>query len=196
MKERFAALCKKLGIKERFLHLFSCYEEKDRFYHNLTHISNCLIEFDSVRHLLENPDLVELAIWYHDIDKSEDKSATLLIDDIKDSSGYGFELPETILTSLIMATKHTVPCTTNDERYIVDIDLSILGKPISEFDEYEQNIRKEYAWVAKKEFRDGRSKILKAFLNRERIYATDFFYEKYEKTARENLERSIKKLYN
>ena len=60
-----------------------------------------------------------------------------------------------------------------------------------EFDEYEQNIRREYSWVPEDQFRQGRSAILQMFLDRDSIYLTDFFKGKYESQARENLQRSI-----
>jgi len=62
------------------------------------------------------------------------------------------------------------------------------------FGEYERQIRSEYSWVPEDAFVKGRSAILSSFLSRPRIYSTDFFYGKYEKTARENLARSISQL--
>jgi predicted metal-dependent HD superfamily phosphohydrolase len=92
---------------------------------------------------------------------------------------------------LIMITSHKVAPTTDDEALVVDIDLSILGKPAERFDEYEKAIRAEYAHIPDDAFRKGRSDILQKFLARDRIYTTEYFYNKYEKSARANLERSL-----
>jgi predicted metal-dependent HD superfamily phosphohydrolase len=62
------------------------------------------------------------------------------------------------------------------------------------FDEYERQIRSEYSWVPEDAFAKGRSAILSSILARARIYSTEFFYGKYEKSARENLARSISQL--
>jgi len=95
---------------------------------------------------------------------------------------------------LILVSKHNVLPNTIDEKVFTDIDLSILGRLQPEFDEYETNIRKEYAWVPEEQFKEGRKAILQMFLDRNAIYSTDFFREKYETQARDNLQRSIKEL--
>lgn len=77
---------------------------------------------------------------------------------------------------------------------LVDIDLSILGRTPSEFDEYENQIRQEYRWVTEETFRKGRAHILREFIRREFIYQTKFFRERYESQARENLRRSLRQL--
>ena len=92
---------------------------------------------------------------------------------------------------LILATKDSVPPTEPDEQILVDMDLAILGRPEPEFDEYERQIRSEYAWVPDELFAKGRTSILKSFLARPCIYTTDAFRTKYENSARENLARSI-----
>jgi predicted metal-dependent HD superfamily phosphohydrolase len=81
-----------------------------------------------------------------------------------------------------------------DEKILVDVDLSILGERPERFDEYEDQIREEYAWVPGVVFRARRRKILKAFLARASIFNTRKFVETYEAQARANLERSIKRL--
>jgi predicted metal-dependent HD superfamily phosphohydrolase len=76
----------------------------------------------------------------------------------------------------------------------VDIDLSILGGPPDEFDAYERAIRHEYAHVPGEAFASGRARILRGFLARGWIYATELFRERYETAARENLRRSLARL--
>ena len=52
----------------------------------------------------------------------------------------------------------------------------------------------EYAWVTESAFRAGRSKVLQSFLDRTRIYATDYFSAAFESAARQNLKRSLANL--
>lgn len=73
-------------------------------------------------------------------------------------------------------------------------NLAILGKSEYEFDTYEAEVRREYAFVPEADFRLGREKVLKFFLERPSIYLTEFFRAKYEVRAKKNLERSIKNL--
>jgi predicted metal-dependent HD superfamily phosphohydrolase len=77
---------------------------------------------------------------------------------------------------------------------MIDIDLSIFGRSDVEFDAYESAIRAEYAWVAEPAFREGRGRIVEAFLARPQIFVTTPFRSKYEIVARANLLRSIEKL--
>ena len=81
-----------------------------------------------------------------------------------------------------------------DAGLLVDIDLSILGANPDRFDEYEYQIRQEYAWVPDGLFRTKRKALLQGFLARTRIFNTTYFVERYEKQARLNLKRSLDQL--
>ncbi len=202
MKERFIKLWKDIGgignpISE-YEKLSQLYNFPQRYYHNLNHIKNCLTEFDSAKTLIPNPNLVEFALWYHDAiyspqaNDDEERSAQLVYNiclNKKFSKEFAKDARE-----LVLVTKHNFIPKGLDAKFMVDIDLSILGKPSLEFEDYEKKIRKEYFWVTENEFRQGRRTILQKFLKRESIYLTDFFKDKYEILARSNLERSIENL--
>ena len=199
MKDGFVGLWNRIkaqgSAENEFNKLKTMYSEPHRFYHNLRHVGNCLTELDSVKQLVQQPDLVEFAIWYHDTiydaqaKDNEEQSAELAYGvclDAKLSHDFANNTKD-----LILATKHNSVPQGIDARLLIDVDLSILGKPAAEFDEYEHNIRREYSWVPENQFRQGRSQILQMFLDRDSIYLTDFFKGKYESQARENLQRSI-----
>jgi predicted metal-dependent HD superfamily phosphohydrolase len=76
----------------------------------------------------------------------------------------------------------------------VDIDLSILGAAPERFDEYEKQIRDEYAWVPGFVFRRKRAEILEGFLARPAIFSTPMFFQQLERAARDNLQRSLDQL--
>src|ERR1700749_1977555 len=42
------------------------YEQSHRAYHTPVHLESCMAELDKVRDLAEDPDEIELALWYHD----------------------------------------------------------------------------------------------------------------------------------
>lgn len=202
MKGRFVKLWQRIRAKaepeNEFAKLSESYSEPHRFYHNLAHIQSCLSELDSARQLIQQPDLVEFAIWYHDAiyeplaKDNEEKSAQLAYD-----ACLTAQIPEEFAKGareLILATKHNAIPEGLDARILTDIDLSILGKAPQEFDEYERNIQKEYSQVPEEKFREGRSTILQIFLYRAEnstLYSTDFFKNIYEAQARKNLQRSI-----
>ncbi len=99
-----------------------------------------------------------------------------------------------ILATKHVATNHVYGPDSPEAGLLVDLDLSILGQPEAVFNRYENEIRREYAWVADGEFARGRSRVLEGFAIRPSIYSTPFFRAKYESAARANLARSIIRL--
>ena len=183
------------GMDTALNNLLSRYNEPHRAYHNLTHIVAMLDELELVN---STSPALALAIWFHDAiyktkaTDNEEQSAKLAQKEIR-KVGLSATLGKQV-SDLILLTKHTVTPTDQLAALLVDLDLMILGKTQREFDAYETGIRKEYDWVSQADFCAGRSKILQSFLNRPSIYSTKYFWDKYENTARKNLERSIMKL--
>jgi len=93
--------------------------------------------------------------------------------------------------ALIMFTRHAAEPVGIDAQVLVDADLSILGAQPARFQEYEAQVRSEYAWVADAIFRLTRAKILREFLGRPHLYGTAHFQERYEAQARRNLQHSL-----
>lgn len=181
---------------EIFNNLYSKYTENHRSYHNLQHLEDCFEEFDLIESMLNKPTDVLRAIWFHDAiynpenNTNETKSSNLF------KQQYQYVLDKTSLNNieqLIVATKNHVPFD-NDSKYFLDIDISILGKSPERFKKYEQEIREEYKQFSDKTYNTKRKEILKQFLDKERIYSTDYFYNKYEKQARTNIKKLIEKL--
>jgi len=179
--------------------LIISYSEPHRVYHTINrHIVPCLDEFELARHLPRYPNEVEMALWFHDAvydtrSKNNEERSAQLAYQVSIEAG----LPDTFawrVHDFILMTKYNAISEEVDAQVLVDVDLSILGRPVVEFDEYERNIRKEYSWVPEEQFKTGRTAILQEFLNRPNIYFTDFFRKKYKTQARRNLERSLAKL--
>ncbi len=76
----------------------------------------------------------------------------------------------------------------------LDLDLSILGASEDDYDGYTKQIREEYKHYSEDEYRNGRIRVMQGFLNRKRLYFSDYFYNRYEVRARENIDREIKSL--
>ena len=176
--------------------LVSRYSEPQRHYHNLAHVAECIAEFDSARQLAQDPTAVEVAIWFHDAvydthaADNEERSAKLAKERIAQACGW-VGLSESV-AALVLATKTHDPALNPDAPLLVDVDLSILGKPKDRFGEYEAQIRREYEWVPIETFKVKRAEILERFLARDRIYTTDHFFDIYEQPARTNLRNSIR----
>ena len=177
--------------------LTQSYGESQRHYHNRDHLAECLEEFDRARHLAKDPAAVELALWFHDAvydpkaADNEEQSAAMARNCL---SAAGLSSLADTVGALVMATKSHDTGMSADAALLVDIDLSILGREPKRFAEFEAQIQEEYKWVPKLVFKFKRAQILERFLNRPRIYATDFFAGRYEEAARRNLTDSIQQL--
>jgi predicted metal-dependent HD superfamily phosphohydrolase len=178
--------------------LIARYQEPHRHYHTTQHLAECFARLDEVDVPIEHAPEVELASWYHDAiydthrQDNEAQSAALAR-----SEGGRAGLPEAVLArvdALILATRHDAAPATPDATLLVDVDLAILGAPVERFDEYERQVRTEYAWVPVPLFRSRRREILEGFLSRPRIYGTEAFRATFEDAARANLSRSIRAL--
>lgn len=171
-----------------FRDLVRRYSEPHRAYHTLAHVEHCLDEFEPVRATARDSVAVELALWFHDAvyrpraGDNEARSADL----VRPISRRAAEL--------VLATRHAAPPEDPDAELVVDVDLAILGQPAERFDRYEEEIRREYAWVPGFLFRRRRAAVLRAFLDRPSIYRTPRFRARWEARARANLERSLARL--
>src|SRR5690348_17112290 len=110
--------------------LVSLYSQPHRHYHNLSHITECLAELDSVHDLARQPDAVELALWFHDAvyetrsQDNEEKSAELARRRIADAGGTA-DLCNSV-ADLVLSTKAHDSSLHPDAPLLVDVDLSIL----------------------------------------------------------------------
>jgi predicted metal-dependent HD superfamily phosphohydrolase len=207
IKSEIIQLLNKLRVNEKCninkitSDLLNAYGEHHRYYHNLNHIENCFKEFEEIESKLKYPLLTKFALLYHDYiyipmysGNEEASGFKAILDAIE------LGLSETdcgIIQTLICSTTHNEALfSIEDAKFLVDIDLSIFGKIGAtiyreEFLEYEKNIRKEFWFINDEKFCRGRIAILKQFINRPRIYLTEYFYSKYENKARENLTYSL-----
>lgn len=200
--QQWDRLCQALGIampvSDYFNELVQRYSESHRAYHTLLHIDECLAHFSAIRHLTDQPHIVEVAIWFHDViydPKRSDNEAASAVVATTFCQEYGMALATiTQIGQLILFTKHDRSPPAGDGALLVDIDLAVFGATATRFDEYEQQIRDEYAWVPWSTFCQKRVELLQQFLARPSIYQTAYFQERFESTARRNLEHSVQQL--
>ncbi|HVJ30391.1 MAG TPA: hypothetical protein VNA66_08815 [Gammaproteobacteria bacterium] len=183
------------GIYEE---LMARYAEPHRHYHTVRHLEECFAELPAVRADAARPAEIELALWFHDAiydtarHDNEQRSAEWARS-VTAQAGLDASVGERV-AALIMATRHDAVPADADAVVLVDVDLSILGAPPLRFDEYEREVREEYAGVPDAVFRRGRRKILRRLLERPHLYNTPRMRESHERRARANLERSVARL--
>jgi len=182
-----------------FNELLEAYGGAGRYYHNLDHLEDVLATLDTLAEHAQNRPALELAAWFHDAvydsraDDNEERSA-LLAETV--CAGWGLPAETTDLVGrLIRATRtHQAAADDRDAAVLLDADLAVLGAEREVYDGYAAAIRREYAWVAENDYKRGRSRILREFLRRKRIYRLETMHDNRDSRARENLTRELKML--
>ena len=173
------------------------YGEPHRHYHTAAHIEHCLREFDLAADRMDEPDAVEMALWFHDAiydvptQMNELRSAELFA---ARAHGRGSEHFRSRVRGLIMATAHREPPATLDESFIVDIDLSSFGLPWEEYLRDSRAVRAEFSRAADAEFYPKQRKFLESLVARPAFCFTAFFRDRHEARARRNIERLFARL--
>ena len=184
------------------------YNEPQRAYHSLQHIQQLFGQFEQVKDNLHEPNIIALALLYHDViyeptrSDNELKSAEYAVESL---TGYlSAEQCQHIYALIMMTASHQIDKWSNkvkereeysDAAYLLDMDLSILGSSWSEYEHYAHAVRQEYAHVSDDDYRVGRMAVLKELLAHPTLYLTDYYYERLEKQARKNIEHEITLLH-
>ncbi|SHM75806.1 HD domain-containing protein [Chryseobacterium carnipullorum] len=201
LKENFIQLCLPFSKDESLINHFwheieTKYSEKSRHYHDLLHLENMFRELDSVKDRIKNFTAVSFAVFYHDIiynassKSNEEKSASYA-----ESRLGNLGLPQDLIskiTTQIIATKTHQKAEDTDTNYLLDADLSILGKDPEVYLDYTRKIRKEYFIYPDLLYKPGRKKVLKHFLELESVFKTDEFRGKYELKSKKNMAEELK----
>ena len=199
LRSGWAAAWQGLGAApdfDLFEKLLAAYREPHRHYHTVQHREECFGQFDASKSIAQRPAEVALALWFHDAiydprrSDNEARSAQWAVDVLTPVASDAAER----VRWLVMATEHEAVPEGMDARILVDIDLSILGAPEERFDEYEAQVREEYAWVPVPHYRRERRNVLRAFVARPMIFSTTGFVARYEARVRRNLERALARL--
>lgn len=203
LKQNFTSLCLQFNedqilIENLWSEIEKKYSEKRRHYHNLNHLENMFSELELVKDKILNLNNISFSVFYHDViydatsKLNEEKSA-----EFAESRLQQLGLNETDLAEIseqILATKSHQQSEKSDINYLLDVDLSVLGKDPETYLDYTKKIRKEYSIYPDFLYKPGRKKVLKHFLDLESIFKTEYFRTKYELQAKENIEVELKSL--
>ncbi len=176
------------------------YSDKNRHYHNLSHIQSMLLQAEEFKSHIEDYEALVFAIWYHDIiykstkKDNEEKSALFAQKALK-TLNFEEKRLKSIQNLIISTKKHKIILNRNeDNAYLLDFDLSILGREWNIYENYTKQIRREYKIYPNFIYKSGRKKVLQHFLERKTLYFTEAYKMKYENQARENLKKEIERL--
>ena len=179
---------------DNYSHIFNEYSSDDRFYHNKDHLRQVLIEWGEVEHLLDQPYLVCLALWYHDIvtGKHHEFTSAAVAGTF---TGLSTQQIEYVMECVRSTFPNDMVHGRSDLNYTSDIDMSILGKSSIEYDIYKTNIRREYMLTPYPMYNEGRTRFLRGLMDRPSIYKTRFFRYRYESQAIYNINTELQELY-
>lgn len=203
LQDRFLQLCilftdDQTLIQSLWKEIEKKHSEKGRYYHNLSHLENMFQELETVKHHISDFITVSFSVFYHDIiydatsRSNEEKSAGTAEKRLKEIG-----VPhDTILkiSKQILATKSHQRSEDEDTHYLLDADLSILGKDFATYLAYTKMIRKEYSIYPDFLYKPGRKKVLQHFLELEDIFKTEYFKGQYEIQSKKNITAEIQLL--
>ncbi len=184
-------------VEELWSEIDHAHSAKGRYYHNLMHLKHLFDQLSGLQNQLNDWQTVQFSIFYHDMvyntrkNDNEERSALLAE---KRMLQLGVE------PARIEQCKHQIRCTQShhpsdsDTNFFTDTDLGILGTSLSGYQNYAAQIRKEYSIYPDFLYKPGRKKVLAHFLNMDRIYKTDYFYQKLEPQCRLNLQWELDSL--
>lgn len=204
-QERFTALWRRCPATRAtpdptpvYEELAAYYAEPHRHYHTLAHIEQCLRQFDLAAEHMDEPDAVEMALWFHDViyepaaKDNELRSAQLFAE--RGGDAFDPDFARRVFDLVLVTTHQAVPAV-HDDKYMVDIDLSGFGMDWDSFKRDSEAIRKELVHVPDEVFYPRQAVFLRALLERPRFYFTDLFRDLYEQNARENIARCLDELH-
>ncbi|GAB3077320.1 HD domain-containing protein [Pedococcus soli] len=175
--------------------------EPHRGYHDTRHLVEVFWALEDLEEGGETTSregvLGRLAGWFHDAvydpsapaGANEADSADLAVRDLR-ALGLPSDDVDTVRDLVLATVGHDLrdgglPAAFHDA------DLWILGSGDERYDDYTAQVRAEYAAVPDDAFRAGRAAILRPFLERESIYATQTARHLWEERARSNLVREL-----
>ena len=179
-----------------FADLCAAYAQPQRHYHTLTHLDHMLgLLYDS-----GNTQPAALwATWYHDYvyrpgrSDNEQRSAEIA----------GSTLQELQVAEPTVRRTQQIILATQSHRYagddpvlqgVLDADMAILGVAPDRYREYCGNVRLEFSLTPRLLFNRGRRSFIETVLAQPRIFTTEWFFERFENQARDNLRTELLEL--
>jgi predicted metal-dependent HD superfamily phosphohydrolase len=185
------------------------YAEVHRHYHTATHIMFVLRHLSDMSQAAPGTPSPEVmaeilaAALYHDaiydprVADNEARSAVLAAADL---AGIGWSSARChAVAEMIRATAGHVadgadglvgadpPATA----MLLDADLAILGAEPGAYQAYANGVRAEYSHVDDHQWHAGRSAVLQHFVDRQRLFVTEYMHARFEHRARANVEAEL-----
>ncbi|MEH0419679.1 HD domain-containing protein [Streptomyces sp. B21-083] len=188
--------------------LLARYQEPQRRYHTLTHLTAVLDHIDVLEAeeartpapgLAPDLALVRLAAWFHDAvyapdrSENEERSARLAERALTEAGVSPAGTAEVARLVRLTLTHDPAPDDRNGQ-VLCDADLAILAAPEDTYAAYTAAVREEYAFVPDDAFRAGRAAVLRQLLALPRLFRTPYGTERWEEPSRANIAAELRRL--
>ena len=179
-----------------FQRLNAAYQAPTRHYHTLRHIGNLLHRVEAAD--LQDPTVVQLAVWFHDAvynalkSDNEARSAAEARAFLR-GAALAPARQQRVAFLIERTADHTQPQPPDDADLLLflDADLSILGAPEADYWAYARQVRQEYRFVPDLLYRPGRRKVLAKMLAAPVLFRTRAMRAELDAAARRNLQAEI-----
>lgn len=169
------------------------YQEPHRAFHTVNHLQYIFNEL----HTVECTDSMNFSVWYHDIiykpgsNKNKKNSAIYATAALNHLS-----VPKNIqhnVKIMIEATQlhHSED---NQTQLFLDADMAILGSSSAQYSQYLKALKREFNSIPKVLYNRGRKRFIMQTLSAEKIFNSDYFGQRYEQQARENLTNEMARI--
>ncbi len=179
--------------------LLAAYAEPHRAYHDRTHLEEVLRRVDELAGCAADADVVRVAAWFHDAVYDPARG-----DNEERSAGWAEEAlsalglapaPVAEVGRLVRLTAaHAADEGDRNGEVLCDADLAILAADPERYAAYAAGVRQEYAAVDDAEFTAGRTRVLRALVERPTLYATAAGRARWEARARRNVTAELARL--
>jgi predicted metal-dependent HD superfamily phosphohydrolase len=193
--------------------LLGRYAEPHRRYHTATHIMLVLRDVNDAARAagLQPSSEVLAAVLYHDAiydpqaNDNEVRSADLAAVHLSDI-GWSYARCRSVAALVLATAGHLLAhddsaddhdndagaaAVAVDTAQLLDADLAILGADPGAYLAYVNGVRAEYSHVDDNQWRAGRTAVLQRFLDRPRLFITEYMFSRYEHRARANIEAEV-----
>ncbi|MFI2212076.1 hypothetical protein [Streptomyces sp. NPDC020141] len=172
--------------------LLARWAEPRRRYHTTAHLTAVLGHVDTLAGHAAAPDLVRLAVWFHDAvylpDRSENEERSArLAERALTEAGLGPGGVREVARLVRLTVAHDPEDGDADGAVLCDADLAILASGPERYAAYAAAVREEYGFVPDDAFRAGRAAVLRRLLDLPRLFRTPHGEREWEAAARRNL---------
>ena len=204
----FTNLCYDLKCKNGDLinywwnEILNNYTKKWKYYHNLNHIFSFIDLYQKYNNLIDKEkNEFLLSIFFHDIiyipSRRDNEKQSIKIFEEFYQEIKPINLNKEKVVKLIIETENHLSnkeYNSNDINLFLDMDMQIIAQ--DHWEDYENNIRKEYCFMDYDNYKIKRKEFLEKLEKKEKIFRTKTFFDEFEEKARNNIKNIIKTLNN